>query len=126
MVLLGEICEFIYGESLPEHKRQSGDVPVYGSNGVVGWHSQSVSTGPTIVIGRKGSIGKIHLSKVPCYPIDTTYYIDSSKVECDFNWLSYILSTLGLDELNKSAAVPGLNRNDAYELEIPLPPLEEQ
>lgn len=123
---LGKICEFKYGDSLQEARRSGGNIPVFGSNGIVGWHDKAISSGPTIVIGRKGSIGEIHFSKVACWPIDTTYYVETTKVPSDLTWLYYMLSVMDLPRLNKSAAVPGLNRNDAYEQHIPLPPLAEQ
>ncbi|HQN44930.1 MAG TPA: restriction endonuclease subunit S, partial [Anaerolineaceae bacterium] len=125
-VQLGEVCDLIYGDGLKEQARQGGAVPVYGSNGVVGYHNKALTTGETIVIGRKGSIGEVHICRVPCWPIDTTYYIENTKIPCDFTWLYYILIALDLTRFNKSAAVPGLNRDDAYEQFIPLPPLDEQ
>ena len=125
-VKLGEVCEFQYGSSLIEKARQSGLVQVYGSNGVVGYHDTPLTSGPTIIIGRKGSVGQVHYSAIPCYPIDTTYFIDSVKQPIDLRWLSHILQLLGLPQLNKASGVPGLNRSDAYKLEIPIPPLQEQ
>lgn len=123
---LGDVCTFTYGDALKESNREGGSIPVYGSNGIVGYHNKPLSVGETIIIGRKGSIGEIHFSKVPCWPIDTTYYIDRTKMPCDFVWLCYILSALDLTRLNKSAAIPGLNREDAYEQTIPFPSLPEQ
>lgn len=125
-VRLGEVCEFEYGSGLIESARQEGAVPVYGSNGIVGYHNLPLTSGPTIVIGRKGSVGQVHYSPNPCFPIDTTYYIDKTRQPIDFSWFSYILSSLGLPELNKASGVPGLNRNDAYKLLLPFPPLSEQ
>lgn len=123
---VGEICELLYGKSLPARSRVPGNVPVYGSNGPVGTHNEHLISGPAIVIGRKGSIGEIHLVKDECWPIDTTYYIDSSVTKCDLMWLAFYLKNLNLPNLNKAAAVPGLNRNDVYNLSISLPPLSEQ
>ena len=54
-VAIGEICEFKYGKSLPEAKRAGGNVPVYGSNGLVGYHDEAITDGPTIVVGGKGN-----------------------------------------------------------------------
>lgn len=125
-VSLGDICEFKYGKSLPEGKRTGGDVPVYGSNGVVGWHNEALSDGMTIVVGRKGSFGEVNFSPVSCWPIDTTYYIDNSATGVDLKWLAYLLPSLGLTRLNRAAAIPGLNREDAYRQRLLLPPLEEQ
>lgn len=123
---LGEICELLYGKSLPARSRVPGKVPVYGSNGPVGTHNEHLISGPSIVIGRKGSIGEIHLVKDKCWPIDTTYYIDSSVTKCDLMWLAFYLKSLNLPNLNKAAAIPGLNRNDVYNLSVSLPPLSEQ
>lgn len=120
---LGEICRFEYGKSLPERNRIPGNINVYGSNGIVGKHVDSYTLGKTIIIGRKGSIGEIQISAEPCWPIDTTYYIDQSCSDCDLYWLSFILKYLKLGELNKASGVPGLNRDDAYEKVVYMPKL---
>ncbi|MDO8690029.1 MAG: restriction endonuclease subunit S [Dehalococcoidia bacterium] len=125
-VSLAEICEFRYGKSLPDAMRAGGDVPVFGSNGVVGQHNESITAGPAVVVGRKGSFGEVRFSPVPCWPIDTTYYIDNTATGADLKWLAYRLAGLGLKRLNKAAAVPGLNREDAYRQRLLLPPLPEQ
>src|ERR1035441_9208139 len=104
-VQLGEVCEFVYGAALKEENRHGGKVPVYGSNGVVGWHDKALTRGATIVIGRKGSIGEVHWSNGPCFPIDTTYYVQKTERPCDLRWLYYSLLKLDLTRLNKSAAV---------------------
>jgi type I restriction enzyme S subunit len=123
---LGEICEFKYGSSLPERTRELGNVPVYGSNGKVGEHSVALTDGAAIIVGRKGSIGQINYSAEACWPIDTTYFIDRSATKHDLRWLSYALSNLHLDQLNRATGVPGLNRNDAYSKQIYVPILHEQ
>ena len=123
---LGEICKFEYGSGLPEHKRIIGSISVFGSNGVIGYHNIAITQGPTIIIGRKGSIGQVNYSSNPCWPIDTTYYIDSSKTNCNLIWLFWMLKTLQLNQLNKATGVPGLNREDAYKQRLLLPPLSEQ
>ena len=123
---LGDVCDFQYGNSLPEATRKPGLIPVYGSNGKVGQHDQAVTTGATLIIGRKGSIGEVHYSPVPCFPIDTTYYVEKTKRSADLRWLYYALLALDLTQLNKSAAVPGLNRDDAYESRLFVPALPDQ
>ena len=123
---LGEICTFKYGKSLPQTIRKGGDFSVYGSNGVVGQHDAAITTGQTIVIGRKGSYGEINYSRGPCWPIDTAYFVDETSTQQDIKWLSYRLASLGLNQLNKAAAVPGLNREDAYRQLLLVPPLPVQ
>ena len=123
---LGDICEFKYGKSLPETVRAGGDISVFGSNGIVGAHNSALTEGPTIIIGRKGSHGAVNFSPASCWPIDTTYYVDHSATKADIRWLFHRLCGAGLNQMNRAAAVPGLNREDAYRVEILLPPLEEQ
>ncbi|HAS1729672.1 restriction endonuclease subunit S [Enterobacter hormaechei] len=122
---LGNIVELKYGKSLPASQRDDGKFPVYGSNGIVGGHSKPLVKAEGIIVGRKGSHGKVQLSETPFYPIDTTYYVDELFNQPLKYWF-YQLKNLPLTELNRSTAIPGLNREDAYNLTIALPPLAEQ
>lgn len=122
---LGEVFELRYGKNLPTGSRQAGAVPVYGSNGVVGRHNEAFTSGPTIVIGRKGSIGSIHLSREPCWPIDTTYFVDTFDGHDPSFW-AHQLRTLNLSALNRSTAIPGISREDAYALQVVVPPFDVQ
>ncbi|MCB1977537.1 MAG: restriction endonuclease subunit S [Nitrosomonas sp.] len=122
---LGQLIEFKYGKALPDRMRSGSGFPVYGSNGIVGYHNEALTNGITIIIGRKGSVGEIHLSELPCFPIDTTYYIDKFPDNFPRYWF-YQLKILNLGELNKATAIPGLNRMDAYNQDIVLAPLNEQ
>ncbi|PRE03194.1 restriction endonuclease subunit S [Burkholderia multivorans] len=122
---LGNLVQFTYGKALPSHARSGTGFPVFGSNGVVGFHETPLTKGPTIIVGRKGSVGEVHFSTDPCSPIDTTYYIDQFYGMPERYWF-HLLKMLNLGNLNKSTAIPGLNRDDAYRLEISVPPLLEQ
>jgi type I restriction enzyme S subunit len=123
---LGEIVSFEYGRGLREDRRDSsGNVPVFGSNGIVGHHSHALVFEPCLIIGRKGAAGTVHISKTSCWPIDTTYYVIPPK-GIDLTFLYHLISSLRLVSLDKSTAIPGLNRNDAYTLNVPIPPTQEQ
>lgn len=122
---LGEIIELKYGKSLPAKTRNGEGSPVYGSNGIIGFHSEPLLKGESIIVGRKGSFGEVQLSKIPCFPIDTTYFVDEFFGQPIKYWY-YQLKDLPLTSLNRSTAIPGLNREDAYAQKIVLPPLAEQ
>ncbi|MBA4494005.1 restriction endonuclease subunit S [Paenactinomyces guangxiensis] len=124
-VRLGDIIELLYGKPLPRNKRSGNGYPVFGSNGIVGYHTDFLLEGPIIVIGRKGSHGEVNWFNESGWPIDTTYYVKTRK-NIDFKFLFYLLKNLNLKKLNRSTAIPGLNREDAYNQVIPLPPLNEQ
>ncbi len=114
---LGEIAPLTYGKGLKADERIPGDYPVYGSSGIVGTHEKALATGPGIVVGRKGNAGSAFWSMSDFYPIDTTYYIDSSAA----NYFLYYL-LLNSQFVSTDVAVPGLNRDYAHSLKINLPP----
>lgn len=119
---VADVCELAYGKSLTADSRIPGDYPVYGSAGEVGTHTNYLIDGPGIIIGRKGSVGTVYYEKRNFFPIDTSYYV-IPKDGNDLRFLYYKFQTLGLHKLNSDAAVPGLNRNVAYEQSSIYPPL---
>lgn len=124
---LGECITLEYGFGLPDRQRRPGSVPVYGSNGVLGYHHAAAVNGPGIIVGRKGSIGSVRWSETSFWPIDTTYW---AKIrlddQVDLRWAYYYLHHLRLARLNAATGVPGLNRSEAATLLTLLPPLPEQ
>lgn len=124
-VPLGRLVTLEYGVSLPDAQRTGIGYPVYGSNGEVGRHSDYLVPGPGIVVGRKGSVGAINWSDKPFWPIDTTYYVKAAE-DCDLRWCFWFLQSLELDRLDSSTGVPGLNRNDAYAMQVNKPLRPEQ
>ncbi|CAJ8689425.1 type I restriction enzyme specificity protein [Burkholderia pseudomallei] len=122
----GDVFSLEYGDSLPAEKRSnSGEFPVYGSNGVVGSHSECLVRSPCIVIGRKGSAGALNLSLAEgCWVTDVAYYCVPPK-EIDLLFALKMFHTLRLENLGKGVK-PGLSRSDAYALPIAIPPIAEQ
>jgi type I restriction enzyme S subunit len=114
------VCSFAYGDSLEATNRIPGDVPVYGSNGIVGYHESSNTLAPCIIVGRKGSSGKLIYSEDAGFAIDTTYFIDQRFTQSHLKWLYYALHCLKLDKISKDSAVPGLAREDAYDHYLPF------
>lgn len=113
--------ELLYGKALKKTARVEGQFPVYGSGGVTGSHNQALVAGPGIIVGRKGTVGSIYWESRDFYPIDTTYYV-AMKNGTPLIFAHYLLQTLGLEDMNTDAAVPGLNRNNVYRLEVPYYP----
>ena len=123
---LGDVIDLEYGKSLPLTERKAlGDIPVYGSNGIVGQHDVALVNGPCIVVGRKGSAGAVTLARTSCWPIDTTYFVRPYG-GMSLKYTSLMLLAARLEELDRATAIPGLNREEAYLCETLLPPLAEQ
>jgi type I restriction enzyme S subunit len=114
---LGDVLELNYGKALKKEDRRDGAFPVYGSSGMVGTHDASLVKGPGVIVGRKGNVGSVFWCDDDFFVIDTAYFVTSSL---PLRFLFYVLPTLNF--LNSDAAVPGLSRNQAYTLDILVPP----
>lgn len=116
---LGDRLELLYGKSLKASTRAQGNVPVYGSSGIIGLHDQALVQGPGIIVGRKGNVGSIHWSFRDFYPIDTVFYV---ATVLNLHYLYY--SLLHQTFTNSDAAVPGLNRAIALSKTLLVPHAE--
>ena len=119
---LGDVLQLNYGKSLPVKYRGEGKIPVYGSNGVVGFHSKPIVDKPGLVVGRKGSAGEVHFSRGPFCPIDTTFYVTEDDAPgTDLEFLFYLLRHVDLTRITGDVGVPGLNREMAYMESVRFP-----
>ena len=116
VVKLGNVIELAYGKALKADIREPGIIPVYGSAGIVGYHNEELVKSPGIVVGRKGNVGSVFWSDTGFFPIDTVFYVRSNVC---FHYVYYNLKAQHF--INNDAAVPGLNRNQAYLLPFILP-----
>ena len=118
---LGNTLTLKYGKGLHAKNRMHGSVPVYGSNGIVGWHNSPLIKKAGIIVGRKGSAGNVHYSSKPFFPIDTTFYITDEDTNLNLKFLYYFLKHLNLKRILGDVGVPGLNREMAYREIISYP-----
>ena len=118
---LDDLIDLHYGKSLKRDKRVPGDFPVYGSGGSETSHAEALVRLPTVVVGRKGTVGSVYWAPRGCWPIDTTYFVTS---DLPMIFIYRLLQHLPLTDMNTDVAVPGLNRSNAYRLEVPYPGIE--
>lgn len=122
---VGAVLSFQYGKGLKASERaDEGPVPVFGSNGIVGYTDEPLTDRPAIIVGRKGSAGALNLCDGPSWTTDVAYFVEAPSF-FDLRFLFVALSALNLDTLGKGVK-PGLSRSDAYEQIIRVPPLAEQ
>lgn len=126
--ILGDIVVANYGRPLKDGDRdKAGAFDVFGSAGSVGKHSQRFVNQPTIVIGRKGSVGSVTYAPNGGWPIDTTFFLDwRNNVEGDWKYLYYALRAANLNKHEITTSIPGLNRDRLLETGIYFPVLKEQ
>ena len=122
---VGALLEFRYGKGMKESERlNEGPVPVFGSNGIVGYCERPLTKGPSIIVGRKGSAGALNLCNSPSWTTDVAYFVEAPSF-FDLRYLLIGLQVLDLGSLGKGVK-PGLSRSDAYDLLLSVPPLAEQ
>ena len=124
-VAAGTVLDFHYGKGLHIRERSDvGPVPVYGSNGIIGYCKSALVMEPAIIVGRKGSAGALNVCDGPSWTTDVAYYVVPPPF-IDIRYLMIALHTLDMGKLGKGVK-PGLSRSDAYEQLLPIPPFAEQ
>ena len=123
---LKHLMRMQYGSALSAELREDGYCTVYGSNGAVGSHIARNTKQPAIIVGRKGSFGKVTWAEQGGFCIDTAYFVDERYCNGDLRFSYYALINLRLDEQSKDSTVPGLDRNDAQIRHINIPDLTTQ
>lgn len=121
---LGEVLRIKHGK---DHKALGdGDIPVYGSGGIMRYADTAAAVGPSVLIPRKGSLGNLFYVEGPFWVVDTIFRteIDTSQIEPKFVY--YKLLTMGLGEMNQAGGVPSQTQSVLGLLRIPVPPLPVQ
>ncbi|WP_304674193.1 restriction endonuclease subunit S [Neisseria polysaccharea] len=121
---LGEVVNIKNGKDWKN--LSSGDIPVYGSGGVMGCVDTFAYDKPSVLIPRKGSITNIFYVDFPFWNVDTIYYteIDTSKLKPKFFY--YFMRTIDLMALDTGSGRPSLTQTILNKIKIPIPPLPEQ
>ena len=99
-----------------------GDIPVYGSGGIMTYIDTYVYDKPSVLIPRKGSLDKLYYVDVPFWTVDTIFY---TKISEDVlpKYVFYYLQSQHLERLNKAGGVPSLTQTILNKVLIPIPPL---
>lgn len=125
---LKDVANIHNGQSLTSEMRDSsGKIQIYSSGGLVGKHSHGLSNDPFIVIGRKGSAGKVTFAPSGGWVTDTAYFAQPKMPELiDTSYLYHSLAALDFSDDIITTAIPGINRTAIYRHFIPLPSIEIQ
>ncbi|WP_048779251.1 restriction endonuclease subunit S [Rothia dentocariosa] len=122
--ILGNLVKIKNGKSYKGFN--SGDIPVYGSGGIMTYVDRSAYSGPSVLIPRKGSIGNIFYVDAPFWNVDTIFYTEINREQVTPKYLYHALQVQNLSELNTAGGVPSLTQTVLKRVRIPLPPLAEQ
>ena len=106
---------------------QSGNIPVYGSGGIMTYVDECSYNRPTVLLPRKGSISNIFYVDEPFWNVDTIYYTEIDETKIMPRFFYHVMCHEHIEKLNTSnAARPALTREVLNKIKIPVPPLEVQ
>ena len=124
---LGEIIQISSGDGLTSSQMELGNIPVYGGNGITGYHNNSNVHKETIVIGRVGFYcGSVHITSKEAWVTDNAFITSYPEKQIDRMFLVYILRHLNLGQDNNATAQPVVSGKKIYPILFPLPPLSVQ
>lgn len=124
---LGRLCTPKQWQALPKSSMSDSGYPVYGANGIIGFASQFTHAAPTILVGCRGSIGRIHVTSARAYATSNTMALDNLRTDLvELRFLARFLAWRGFDDVTSGTAQPQLTRQNLLPLEVPLPPLDQQ
>lgn len=126
-VRLGEIIRISSGDGLSSRNMVKGDIPVFGGNGITGYHNKANVYKETIVIGRVGYYcGSVHVTPSQAWITDNAFITQYSEKYIDRDYLVLMLRFMNLGRSNNATAQPVVSGKKIYPRLFPLPPLAEQ
>jgi type I restriction enzyme, S subunit len=120
---LSELVEIKYGK---DHKHLAdGEIPLYGSGGIMRFVDTPLYEQESILIPRKGTLSNLFYLNIPFWSVDTMFY---TKIKAGNNgkYLYYLLKSMDLASMNVGSAVPSLTTEVLNKVEITVPDLATQ
>lgn len=126
-VRIGQVINIESGKGLTAKQMQAGSIPVYGGNGVTGYHNEALVHKETVVIGRVGFYcGSVHITPSEAWVTDNAFITTYPEKTIDRSYLVYVLRFLDLGQKSNATAQPVVSGKKIYPMLLPLPPLAEQ
>ncbi len=122
-VKIGDILKIGNGK---DYKHlQSGEVPVFGTGGLMTFVNDYLYDGETICIGRKGTIDKPMYHEGKLWTVDTLFYTHSFQ-SCIPKFIFHLFQTINWLEYNEASGVPSLSKTTIEKISLQIPSIEEQ
>ncbi|MEE0007070.1 MAG: restriction endonuclease subunit S [Ruminococcus bromii] len=123
---LSDLATIKYGKNQKKVLSENGNIPIYGTGGLMGYATTALYDKPSVLIGRKGTIGKVKYVEHPFWTVDTLFY---TIVNTDIvlpKYLYYVMSLIDLNNYNEGTTIPSLRTETLNRLEFDIPSLVEQ
>jgi len=123
---LSELVRIKYGKNQKKVLSDEGTVPIYGTGGLIGYATEALYDKPSVLIGRKGTIGKVRYVDHPFWTVDTLFYTIVNTELVLPKYLFYLMSQMDLNVYNEGTTIPSLRTETLNRLEFDIPSIEEQ
>ena len=123
---LSDLVTIKYGKNQSKVVSDKGDIPIYGTGGLMGFSTKPLYDKPSVLIGRKGTIGKVKYVDHPFWTVDTLFYTMVNTELVIPKYLYYLMSLIDLNNYNEGTTIPSLRTETLNRLEFAIPSLEEQ
>jgi len=123
---LSELAIIKYGKNQKKVHSDDGNIPIYGTGGLMGYATTALYDKPSVLIGRKGTIGKVKYVEHPFWTVDTLFYTIINTDIVHPKYLYYVMSLIDLNNYNEGTTIPSLRTETLNRLEFGIPSIEEQ
>lgn len=123
---LDELATIKYGKNQKKVLSENGNIPIYGTGGLMGYATTALYDKPSVLIGRKGTIGKVKYVEQPFWTVDTLFYTIVNTNIVLPKYLYYVMSLIDLNIYNEGTTIPSLRTETLNRLEFDIPSLREQ
>lgn len=120
-----EVLEIKSGKNQKDVADINGSYPIYGSGGIIGYSKEYLCPAGTTIIGRKGTINSPLYVNESFWNVDTAFGLIPSQ-QLVSKYLYYFCCYFNFKALDKSTTIPSLAKRDLENVEMPIPPLDEQ
>ena len=123
---LSELVTIKYGKNQKKVLSADGTIPIYGTGGLMGYATEALYFQPSVLIGRKGTIGKVKYVDHPFWTVDTLFYTIVNSDIIIPKYLYYVMSQIDLKTYNEGTTIPSLRTETLNRLEFDIPSIDEQ
>ena len=123
---LFDICRPKQWKTIAVKDLKNEGYPVYGANGIIGFHNEFNHEKETLLIGCRGSCGEIHISQPKSYINGNAMCLDELSDNILLYYLYYFLKGYNFKSIISGSTQPQITQIGLRKVEIPIPPIETQ
>lgn len=123
---LAELAKIRYGKNQKAVESPLGDIPIFGTGGLMGYATRALYNKPSVLIGRKGTIDKVKFIDVPFWTVDTLFYTEVNENIVLPKYLFYKMSLIDFMNYNEGTTIPSLRTETLNRLTFKIPSLSYQ